>query len=247
MDLKAFFEEHSEVAIAFSGGVDSAYLLYVAKEYAKRVKAYYVKSPFQPQFEFDDAQRLAKEIGAEMGIIHQDPLLLQKVKENPADRCYYCKRVIFGTILEEAKKDGFMVLCDGTNASDDASDRPGMKVLQELQVYSPLRICNLTKAQIREESKKAGLFTWDKPAYACLATRIPTGREITYQDLQRTEWAEKYLMEMGFSDFRVRLLGEGARIQVREADLELLLKNRKDIVAKLEEKYGAVLLDLKTR
>lgn len=247
MELKAFFEEHSEVAIAFSGGVDSAYLLYAALKYAKRVHAYYVKSPFQPQFELEDAKRLAEELHAEMTIIEKDPMQVPEVKANPSNRCYYCKQVIFGNILAMAKADGFIDVLDGTNASDDASDRPGMRVLEELNVYSPLRICNLTKAEIRQKSKEAGLFTWDKPAYACLATRIPTGREINYSDLERTEWAEEYLMNLGFSDFRVRLYGDGARVQIRVEDMERLLKNRENIVHKLEEKYGAVLLDLKTR
>ena len=149
--------------MAFSGGVDSAYLLYMACKYAEKVKAYYVKSAFQPQFELEDAERFAKELKADMAILRLDVLSDEKVRQNPPNRCYYCKKRIFTAIREHALNDGFQVLLDGTNASDDAGDRPGMVALQELSVLSPLRLCGLTKQEIRMLSKKAGLFTWDKP------------------------------------------------------------------------------------
>ena len=179
MNLQKFFSRHPRAAVAFSGGVDSAYLLYAAKKYGEKVCAYYVKSEFQPRFELEDAVRLAAGLDAELKILELEVLSAPCVKENPSDRCYHCKRAIFSAIMEAAKEDGFPVLLDGTNASDDASDRPGMKALQELSVLSPLRECGLTKAKIRTLSKEAGLFTWDKPAYACLATRLPTGEGIT--------------------------------------------------------------------
>ena len=197
MELKHFFETHPEVAIAFSGGVDSAYLLYAAKRYGKRVKAYYVKTAFQPQFELEDAQRLAEELSAEIEVLKVDILCQSIIVNNPADRCYHCKKELFSRILKAAQEDGFSVLLDGTNASDEASDRPGMRAIAELSVRSPLRECGLTKAQIRQLSKEAGLFTHDKPAYACLATRIPTGECITEEKLLRTEQAEGYLSRMG--------------------------------------------------
>ena len=179
MDLNEFFKEHNKVALAFSGGVDSSYLLYAAIKSGAQVRAYYVNAAFQPQFELDDATRLAKQLNADMKVLTADVLSNETVVQNPADRCYHCKNVIFNMILAEAKKDGFTVLMDGTNASDAEGDRPGMRALRELCVYSPLRICGLTKAEIRRRSKEAGLFTWDKPAYACLATRIPTNERIT--------------------------------------------------------------------
>ena len=175
MTLEQFFAENPETAIAFSGGVDSAYLLYAAKRYAARVKAYYVSTAFQPEFELADARRLADELGADMLVLHVDVLSNSAVTANPSDRCYHCKNTLFRQILRAAENDGFPVLLDGTNASDDAGDRPGMRALRELSVRSPLRECGLTKAEIRRLSKDAGLFTWDKPAYACLATRIRTG------------------------------------------------------------------------
>ena len=247
MNLGDFFEENSKVAIAFSGGVDSAYLLYAAVEYGARVKAYYVKSAFQPQFEFDDAMRLAKELGADMQVLTVDILDDSKVVDNPENRCYYCKKIIFTTIAQAAENDGYKLLIDGTNASDDAGDRPGMRALKELSVRSPLRECGLTKDDIRRLSKEAGLFTWNKPAYACLATRIPAGEKITDEKLEKTERAEEYLSSLGFSDFRVRMFGNAARVQVREEQLRLVFDKRSEIVDELKKYYGAVLLDLEVR
>jgi len=247
MTLQEFFTLYPKVAIAFSGGVDSTYLLYAAKQYAEEVQAYYVKSEFQPQFEMDEAMHLAEKIGVKVKVLHLSALSAPRVKENPPNRCYYCKMAIFSAIWNAVKADGFSVLLDGTNASDDAGDRPGMKALAELSVLSPLRECGLTKSEIRRLSKEAGLPTWDKPAYACLATRIPTGEEITKEKLEATEAAENYLFSLGFSDFRVRSQEGHARIQLPEAQWELLFKHRKEILAKLKEFYKTVSLDLEVR
>jgi len=247
MDLQTFFKKNPKVAIAFSGGVDSAYLLYAGVRSGAAVKAYYVKSQFQPRFELEDALRLARELGAEMEILPLDVLCREHVASNPADRCYHCKKAIFQTILDAAAGDGFPVLADGTNASDDASDRPGMRALRQLQVRSPLREAGLTKDAIRALSKEAGLFTHDKPAYACLATRIPTGDTITAEKLAKTEAAEAYLSSLGLRDFRVRMAGSGAKLQVREADLETVLKNREAILSRLKNDYSGVVLDLEVR
>lgn len=149
--------------------------------------------------------------------------------------------------MQAAAADGFDLVIDGTNASDDAGDRPGMRALRELSVRSPLRECGLTKAEIRARSREAGLFTWDKPAYACLATRIPTGEVITAEKLAATETAEAELSGLGFSDFRVRLLDGCARIQVRPEQLTLVLERREEILQKLKPYYRAVVLDLEVR
>ena len=247
MDLKQFFNQHPEVAIAFSGGVDSAYLLYAAKQYGKRVKAYYVNTDFQPMFELEDARRLAEELDADMKILNVQILDCAVVASNPSDRCYHCKKKLFVEILKAAKEDGFDLLLDGTNASDEASDRPGMRAIGELSVRSPLRECGLTKGNIRQLSKDAGLFTHDKPAYACLATRIPTGEPITKETLQRTETAEAFLTGLGFLDFRVRSEGDMAKLQVREEDLNLLVAHRGEILCELKKYYNGVLLDLEVR
>lgn len=247
MTLQEFFKSQSKAALAFSGGVDSAYLLYAAMRYGSDIGVYFVKSAFQPQFELEDAQRLAKELGAHLQVIRLDVLADADVVANPANRCYYCKKRIFSAIAQAAKQDGYSVIMDGTNASDDAGDRPGMRALQELSVHSPLRECGLTKDEIRQLSKEAGLFTWNKPAYACLATRIPTGCAITREALEKTEKAEAYLASLGFTDFRIRMMGDAAKIQVPQAQLEKVLQHRSEINAQLRQLYSAALLDLEVR
>lgn len=247
MELERFFAENPRAAVAFSGGADSAYLLYAAVKAGANVKAYYVKTAFQPQFELEDAKKLAGELGTPMQVLPLDILCNQTVMANPPDRCYHCKKRIFSAIRAAAAQDGFSVLLDGTNASDDAGDRPGIRALKELSVRSPLREAGLTKAEIRRLSKEAGLFTHDKPAYACLATRIPTGETITAEKLCRTEWAETYLAGLGLRDFRVRTMGNTAKLQVRASDLNLVVTHREQITAELGKAYEGVLLDLEVR
>ena len=247
MTLEQFFAENPKVALAFSGGVDSAYLLYAAKTIGAEVRAYYVKTPFQPQFEYDDARNLAQELGADMTTVEVDVLADSAITANPDNRCYYCKKKLFSAIWEQAKYDGFPLVIDGTNASDDCADRPGMRALSELGVRSPLRECNLSKTDIRRLSKEANLFTHDKPAYACLATRIPTGTKITSDLLAKTERNEAFLMTLGFVDFRIRFLGSGAKLEIRQEQLPLLLAHREAIIAKLKKDYTTVLLDLEVR
>ena len=245
--LLDWLREQGRVAVAFSGGVDSAYLLWAAAESGADTAAYYVSTAFQPAFEGEDARRLCAELGVTLRTVTVDVLAFPDVTANGPRRCYFCKQKLFTAIQSAAAEDGFALLCDGTNASDDAADRPGMAALRELQVASPLRETGLTKAEIRALSRQAGLFTWDKPAYACLATRIPTGTALTAEALQRTERAEDYLMSLGFRDFRVRLFGGAARIQLRENQFPLFMQHREAIVATLRQWYGAVLLDGEVR
>ena len=246
MNLERFFQEHTKVALGFSGGVDSAYLLYAGIHYGADVRAYYVKTAFQPQFELEDARRLAKELGADLRLLELEVLQSETIAANPADRCYHCKNQIFGRICEEARKDGYPLILDGTNASDQVADRPGMRALAELQVRSPLRECELTKQEIRRLSKEAGLFTWDKPAYACLATRVPTGMNLEAGLLNQVEQAETALTKLGFSDFRVRVTREkAARIQVPEGQLARLIEERQRVLEAMEPWFEAVLLDIK--
>lgn len=247
MTLQEFFAENARAAIAFSGGVDSSYLLYAAVQCGADVHAYFAKTAFQPRFELDDARRLAESVGARLTVLELDALSSEDVARNPANRCYYCKQNIFGNLKRAAAEDGFTLILDGTNASDDAGDRPGMRALREMDVRSPLRECGLMKAEIRRLSHEAGLFTWDKPAYACLATRIRTGEEITLQKLKQTEKAEGFLFGLGFRDFRVRMVGNTAKLELRGADLPLLLENREKIVTELRKDYDGVLLNLEVR
>lgn len=247
MTLTEFFHENQKAAIAFSGGVDSAYLLYAALQSGADVRAYYVKSAFQPQFELDDARRLAETLSADMRVLDVDILADETVAANPPDRCYHCKRRIFSAIASAAAADGYTLLLDGTNASDDAGDRPGMRALRELSVRSPLRECGLTKPEIRRLSREAGLFTWDKPAYACLATRVPAGERLTAEKLENTERAEDFLFSLGFADFRVRLFNGAARLQLPAEQLPQLLERRAEILSELKKTYSAVVLDLEVR
>ena len=247
MTLETFFAENRRAALAFSGGADSAFLLWAGMRYGCDIRAYYVRSQFQPAFEFEDAQRLAGELGAKMTVIDLSVLETEEVAANGPRRCYYCKQRIFTRITEQAHTDGYTLLLDGTNASDDADDRPGMQALRELRVRSPLRECGLTKEKIRELSREAGLFTWDKPAYACLATRIPTGTRITARDLAVTEEAETALFAMGFTNFRVRRTAEGAKLQVPAAQLGRVMEKREQILETLLPLYKTVVLDLEVR
>jgi uncharacterized protein len=247
MEIKEFFEANNRAAIAFSGGVDSVYLLHAAAEAGADVKAYYVKSAFQPGFEFDDAKKLAGLIGCELRVIEADVLSDERITSNPADRCYWCKRNIMGAITRAAADDGFALVIDGTNASDPADDRPGMRALKEFGIRSPLRECGITKAEVRERSREAGLPVWNKPAYACLATRIQTGEEITEEDLARTEKAEAELFDMGFSDFRVRLRDGNALLQVTSGQHDMALERKEEIDRLIGDMYGSVIIDEETR
>lgn len=245
--LQAFFKENPRVALALSGGVDSAYLLYAAAVCGAELGVYYVDSQFQPAFELADARALADEAGQKLRVLKLDVLSDPQVKSNPADRCYHCKQRIFGEILKAARAEGFTVVMDGTNASDDAGDRPGMKALQEMHVCSPLRQCGITKAQVRELSRQAGIFTWNKPAYACLATRIPAGQEIKAATLRKIEHAEACLTELGFSGMRVRIEENGARLELRESQMLRVLEKRTEIIAALEADFDRITMDLRPR
>ncbi|MEA4884536.1 MAG: ATP-dependent sacrificial sulfur transferase LarE [Clostridia bacterium] len=247
MEQQAFFRENPRVALAFSGGVDSSYLLHAGLHYGAEIRPYYVKTAFQPQSELDGALRFAARLGTTVTVVHHDILSVPNVATNPADRCYYCKSALFGLLRKQAAADGYSMLIDGANASDEAGDRPGMRALCELSVRSPLRECGITKSEVRRLAKEAGLSNWDKPAYACLATRVPTGVPITAELLARVERAEDALFEMGFTDFRVRLLGEAARLELAPAQMHAALILREAIAKALTPDFSAVLLDMAGR
>ena len=247
MTLNEFFSLVPKAAVAFSGGTDSAFLLWAARECGCEVRAYYGKTAFQPQFELEDARRLASELEVPMTVVEADILSVPEVAANGPQRCYHCKTALFSRLRQAAREDGYTVLLDGTNASDDAGDRPGMRALRELEVRSPLRECGLTKDEVRLRSREAGLFTWDKPAYACLATRIPTGTPITKEDLEKVERAECALETLGFRDFRVRFFHGAARLQVTEEQLPLALEKQAELRAALQPNFSDILLDLAPR
>ncbi len=242
MTLEEFFAEHKRVALAFSGGVDSALLFCVAKKYGVKFSAYFAHSEFQPSFEVDDVKKVAQLLDMPVKILEIRVLNDEDIAQNPQNRCYFCKRKIFGAICEQAKLDGYDILIDGTNASDDALDRPGMRALEEYGVLSPLRICGITKSDVREMSKKEGLFTWNKPSYSCLATRVCCGERITNENLQRIEAGEKALFDMGFSDFRLRVKGNCGVLQLHEKDKELYAESKEEIIEKLSGMFDEIKL-----
>ena len=247
MNLQEFFVENPAGALAFSGGTDSSLLVWAASRWGENWRAYYVHSAFQPAFELADARRIAGQCGMPLTVIQGDVLSNPTVTANPPDRCYHCKHMVFGAILDRARADGFRLVIDGTNASDDAGDRPGMRALRELQVRSPLRECGITKEQVRQMSREAGLFTWDKPSYACLATRIPAGVPITAEALVKIEQGENALAELGYRDFRIRLQGAAAVIQLPAGQLDRAWAERDTLLERLRSHFSIVTLDLTPR
>ena len=183
---------------------------------------------------------MAEALGARVRVLEVDVLACPAVAANPPDRCYHCKKVIMSTIKAAAAADGFALVLDGTNFSDDIADRPGFKALGEEGVLSPLRLCGLTKTEIRERSREAGLLTWDKPAYACLATRIRTGQPIDAGTLRAVEAGEEALFALGFTDFRVRTAGGRARLEFTRDQLGRARSMLPEIRAQLAPYFTAV-------
>lgn len=247
MTLADFFAAHPRAALAFSGGADSAYLLYEAKRRGCDIKPYYVKTAFQPAFELRDAERLCEELGAALTVLPLDILALDVVRQNPKDRCGHCKRAIFSAILAAAEADGYTLLLDGSNADDEPAERPGMAAAEKLGVLSPLRLCGIGKAELRRRSREAGLFTWDKPAYACLATRIPVETPIEETRLRTVEQGEDALRAMGFRDLRVRLREGHALLQFASAELPQAQTRWKEIEERLSPLLPVLKLDPKGR
>lgn len=241
--LRHFFAEHSKIALAFSGGTDSSYLLWAGRECGCDIKPFFMKTLFQPDFELMDAARLAEELDLKLTVLELDILSDETIRSNPANRCYYCKRRIFTALQERAALAGYETVIDGTNASDDVNDRPGMKAILELHILSPLRMCGITKADVRHFSSEAGLFTAAKPSYACLATRISSGIPIEANDLQKIESSEAILQEMGYSDVRIRLFHGCARIQLPEQYFIRAIEEREIITEALKNDFNGILLD----
>lgn len=243
MTLKEFFSQYNKTALAFSGGTDSAYLLYAASKLGADVKPYFVMSQFQPEWELNDALHLSSQLKIPLNIIMTDVLAVSDIAENPQNRCYHCKKAMFSAIKAKAEKDGYDTIIDGTNLSDSFDERPGMRAISEIGVLSPLRICGISKAQVRKLSADAGLFTADKPSYSCLATRIKTGERITEDKLKTVEQAEKCLASMGFSDFRVRLCNGGALIEFKKDELQRAHAEKRIIENELAGLFEVVSID----
>ena len=247
MDLNGFAAMHPKAVLGFSGGVDSAYLLYAGLKAGADWRPVFLRSVFQPEFELEDAKRLCHSFGTELTVLELDILALPEVRRNPVDRCYFCKKALFGKLRDWATAQGIDVLLDGSNASDQTDDRPGMRAAAELKVLSPLREAGLTKQDIRRLSKEAGLFTWNKPSYACLATRISAGTALEAGTLRKIEAGEAALHDLGFSDLRIRVFHGAARLQLPRDEIAAAAKKREMILAALKPHFQIVLLDLENR
>lgn len=229
--LVDYIESLESLVIAFSGGVDSSFLLRAAKDaLGDNCLALTIKAPFHPGWEIEEARALARKLGVKHIVLERDHIP-QQIINNPGDRCYLCKRIIFQEILDFARSNNYKYVADGSNFDDTKDYRPGMRALEELKVISPLLDIGFTKDEIRQMSRRLNLPTWDKPAYACLLTRIEHGQMITEVDLRKIERAESYIFSLGFPIARVRLHGQLARIEVAANQLEDLLK--KEIIEKV--------------
>jgi len=207
-----YLKSFENAAIAFSGGVDSTFLLQAARDaYGDNVIAMTVNSPYIPDWEIEEATALAEKLKVKHIIVNAS--IAEPIKRNPKDRCYLCKTFIFNMLKEVARSHGFDNVMDGTNAEDSEDDRPGMKALKELGIISPLKDTGFTKKEIRHFSKIKDLPTWEKPAYACLLTRLPYNTELNLDVLKRIEKSEKFLIDMGIRAVRVRSHENLARIE----------------------------------
>lgn len=223
--LKSFIRQYNKVAVAFSGGVDSSFLLKVASDAIgkENVIAITLKAAVNPEREVAEAIELAELTGARHIVIPVDVMSIPGFAENPPDRCYICKTAIFERIIKEAGSYDIKVIFDGTNADDENDYRPGMRALKELGVISPLKACGIGKKEIRQLSMELGIKTWDKPSMACLASRVPYNEPITEEKLRMVGKAEGFLQAMGFIQFRVRCHGSIARVEIAPEEMGKVL------------------------
>ncbi len=247
--LKTILLELESVAIGYSGGVDSTLLLKVACDVlGDKAVAMIGRSETYPTREFEEAVKIAESIGARYNVVNTEETDIIKFKENPANRCYFCKTELFGKLDGIAAREGLLWIADGTITDDIGDFRPGMKAKSENNVRSPLLEAGLSKVEVREISKYLGLPTWDKPAFACLSSRFPYGTQITKENLTKIDNAETLLRDEGFRFFRVRFHDERtARIEVGVEEIHRLLdeKLRDKIVAHLKQLgFTYITLDL---
>ena len=208
------------LAVSFSGGVDSTFLLKVAVEVlGNQALAVTARSSTYPARELKEAEAFAKSIGAKHIVIDSEELEIEGYSDNPVNRCYYCKHELFEKVKEVARQNGIRYVSDGSNLDDLGDYRPGMQAARELEVVSPLKAAQMTKDDIRLLSKEMGLPTWNKPAFACLASRFPYGQKITKEKLAMVDKAEQFLLDLGFRQVRVRHHGDLARIEVGPEEL----------------------------
>jgi uncharacterized protein len=244
--LRALVAELPSALIAFSGGVDSSFLLRVASEtLGERCVALTTVSPTTPAEDLDEAKRLAAALGVRHLLVEADELAIPGYAENPVNRCYFCKNSLFTLCVAEAARLGFGVVLDGANLDDLGDHRPGLQAAAERNVRHLLVEAGLTKADIRAASRTLGLSTWDRPSSPCLSSRFPYGTAITAERLAQVAAAERFLHERGFAELRVRYHEAVARLEVPAADMPRLLEMRDAVVLELKRLgFTYVALDL---
>lgn len=225
--LLSLLKSHHKLAVAFSGGVDSTFLLYAAREaLGDNVIALSIVTPYVPQWEQEEAMEIARQLKVQRRVVSLS--FPEELRNNPSDHCYTCKKILFSKLLELAKAEGCEAVVDGTNVDDLSDYRPGLVALKELSISSPMVEAGLTKDEIRQLSKEFNLPTWDKPSFACLLSRLPVGVRVEEADFVQIEKAERFLMASGFAAVRLRHHGDVARIEVPKQDIVRLIECNRD-------------------
>lgn len=247
--LKGIFQSMERVLVAFSGGVDSTLLLKVARDTLgdQNVIAVTALSPLYPERELVGTKNLAQAFGVKHLLIESNELEIDGFSKNPSNRCYYCKKELFEKLLKLSKDFGIPWVIEGSTLDDEKDHRPGRAAIRELGIRSPLKEAMFTKTDVRELSKTIGLITWDKPSFACLASRFPYGEEITLSGLKMVDEAENFLFGLGFKQVRVRHYQSLARIELYPEEMGRLMDGslREKVVSRLKSiGYHYITLDL---